>query len=99
VTPPVPGSFAKVWLPGETPWAECVKVNEDGTWLGRIANHLFAEMTDAQRDAVLAPTFGSSGGAQLPRLHSYKQDHLVLWKPQDDGEFTLWVPAEDVGRA
>lgn len=94
--PPVPGAFAKVSLPGETPWAECVKVNEDGTWLGRIANHLFAEMTDAERDAVIAPTFGR-GGAPLPRLHSYKQDDLVLWRKEPGDGFARWVPAEESG--
>ena len=37
---PAVGDFVKVHLPGETPWAECVAVHADGTWDGRIDNHL-----------------------------------------------------------
>jgi hypothetical protein len=32
--------FVKVYLPGESPWAECVTVHDDGTWDGRIDNYL-----------------------------------------------------------
>ena len=95
---PQPGQFAKVFLPGESPWAECEFVNADGTWLGRIANRLFAQMTDAERDAAIAPTFGS-GGRPLPRLHSYKQDDLVLFRLETTPEYEIWVPSEDRGSA
>lgn len=37
---PTIGNAVKVCLPGETPWAECVAVNADGSWLGRIDNNL-----------------------------------------------------------
>lgn len=40
MTTPKIGETVKVWLPGETPWAECVAVNPDGSWLGRIDNDL-----------------------------------------------------------
>lgn len=63
MTTPAPGSFAKVFLPGESPWAEVIKVNENGTWIGRIANRLFAEMTDAERDV-------QAGGGSCCMTHS-----------------------------
>jgi hypothetical protein len=34
------GEWVKVYLPHETPWAECVVVHPDGTWEGRVDNHL-----------------------------------------------------------
>mgnify|MGYP001615679143 CR=1 FL=1 len=48
------GEFVKVCLPGEAPWAECVVVYEDGTWQGRIDNHLFAELSAQDRVRVFA---------------------------------------------
>ena len=38
-TPSV-GETVKVWLPGESPWAECVAVLGDGSWIGRLDNDL-----------------------------------------------------------
>jgi hypothetical protein len=37
---PEVGDLVKVYLPRETPWAECVAVHPDGTWDGRADNHL-----------------------------------------------------------
>lgn len=34
------GEMAKVWLPGETPWAECMGTKPNGTWIGRLDNDL-----------------------------------------------------------
>ncbi len=34
------GDLIKVYLPGESPWAECVSIHADGTWSGRIDNNL-----------------------------------------------------------
>lgn len=95
---PQPGSFAKVHLPGESPWAECQFVNPDGTWVGRIDNYLFGQMTDAEREAVIAPAFGE-GRAPLPRLHSYKQHDLIIFRLESTPDFEIWVPLEQQGRA
>jgi hypothetical protein len=35
------GELVKVSLPGESPWAEVIEIYPDGTWLGRIDNHLW----------------------------------------------------------
>ncbi len=40
LTEPAVGKIKKVWLPRETPWAECMAVAADGTWMGRIDNDL-----------------------------------------------------------
>lgn len=42
VMTPAIGQLEKVWLPGETPWVECLAVHHDGSWSGRIDNHLVA---------------------------------------------------------
>ena len=39
-TTPSVGEAVKVWLPGESPWAECVAVLADGSWIGRLDNDL-----------------------------------------------------------
>jgi hypothetical protein len=33
---PEVGKMLRVWLPGELAWVECTRVNEDGSWLGRV---------------------------------------------------------------
>lgn len=37
---PAIGEQVKVWLPGETPWVECLVIHADGSWSGRVNNHL-----------------------------------------------------------
>ena len=37
---PEVGDLVKVYLPGKSPWAECVAVHDDGSWDGRIDNYL-----------------------------------------------------------
>lgn len=33
------GDIIKVHLPGESPWAQCVAIHDDGTFNGRIDNN------------------------------------------------------------
>jgi hypothetical protein len=99
------GESVKVWLPGETPWAECVAVHPDGTWEGRIANRLFAEMTDEERALIVGemwdipvipgPKPRLATVADLPRLHSYKQDQVVRFRQSTAAP--VWEPAEASG--
>lgn len=102
---PEVGKMVKVWLPGETPWAECIAVHPDGTWEGRIANRLFAEMSDEERALVLGemwnipivpgPKPRLASAADLPRLHGYKQDQVVRFRRGSDTP--IWEPAESPG--
>lgn len=99
------GEMVKVSLPGESPWAECVTMYPDGTWEGRIANRLFAEMSDEERvnvigemwDIPIVPGPGPRlvNGASLPRLHNFKQNQVVRFKRS--AEFPIWEPAERDG--
>lgn len=52
---PVPevGQYLKVFLPGESPWAECVAVHSDGTWEGRIDNRLVGGLHDFQQGQMV----------------------------------------------
>lgn len=91
--PPQPGECAKVFLPGESPWAECVKVNEDGTWLGRIANKLFHEWNEDEQRQFLGEHFDNSKRL-LPKLHAFTQDELVLFKIEHGDGYSIWVPSD-----
>lgn len=87
---PVVGAFIKVWLPGETPFAECLAVYDDGTWQGRIDNHLVAQRSDADRAKIGQRLFPDSDAAPLPSLHNYRQGDIVVWK----WEGGCWKAAE-----
>lgn len=91
---PEVGEYIKVWLPGETPWAECVSLNPDGSWQGRIANHLFAQRSEFERTKIAREWFPGSPAKPLPSLHVYKQDQVVTWFWHDDGTGARWMPAE-----
>ena len=83
------GDFVKVWLPGESPWAECVAVDGD-TWHGRIDNLLFAQ--DAElRKKFTQEHFGR--GDPLPSLHDYKQDQIIRFGLKEG----VWQPVEMAG--
>jgi hypothetical protein len=84
------GALLKVWLPGESPWAECVAINPDGTWEGTIDNELFAEMPEAKRQQVWP-------GGTLPRLHNFRRGQTVKFKRETSADCELWVPAEVPG--
>ena len=99
------GESVKVWLPGETPWAECVATYPDGTWEGRIANRLFAEMSDEERATILGvmwsipivpgPKPRLATAEDLPRLHSFKEGQVVRFRRDEDNG--VWEPAEAAG--
>lgn len=82
------GEFVKVSLPGEAPWVECLAVNEDGTWIGRIDNYLFAQRSENER--IEAQIAMGLGALPLPALHGYRQDDVVVWKMESG----MWRPSE-----
>ena len=84
------GSYAKVFLPGESPWAECVAIYEDGTWDGRIDNRLFAELSEHEQARFMKRIFRSV--APLPRLHDYHQNQIVRFKRELTPDYEIWVP-------
>ena len=89
------GEMAKVFLPGESPWAECLVIHEDGTWEGGIRNTLFAQRPAHERRQITDSMFGVGGDA-LPSLHNFKQDQVVRFKRRIDEKngYEIWVPAE-----
>jgi hypothetical protein len=93
-TTPAIGAMEKVLLPGETPWAKCVAIEPDGSWHGRIANKLFTEYTDSEREEVAG--FGPQL-TKLPRLHDFKQDQVVRFGLTIDHGYEVWKPLESAG--
>lgn len=73
-TPPPVGEHAKVYLPGESPWAIVLEHTPKG-FIGKIDNHLFAEKDEFTRNNIFKSWFGKGGGAK--RLHSYKYGDVV----------------------
>ena len=94
--PPPVGEAAKVWLPGESPWAECVAIHDDGSWEGRILNRLVAEMGQHERED-LAEHFWGSGAAALPSLHDFRQGQIVRFRLKTTDGCGFWMPAETMG--
>lgn len=89
------GEMIKVFLPGESPWAECVAVEPDGTWHGRIDNFLIAQ-SDELRQAIVDRDWG--GGEPLKKLHGFKQNDVVRFKLEAiDDRLSIWTPAEPPG--
>lgn len=91
---PVAGDAVKVHLPGESPWAECVAVHDDGTWEGRIANHLVGQMSESERAEVGQQFFPDAPAQPLPSLHDFKFDQIIRFKRYADLDYEIWVPAE-----
>ena len=84
------GECRKVHLPGESPWADVIAVYSDGTWDGKIANTLFAEMPESDRQQVWA-------GESLPRLHDFHRNQVVRFNRELGDGWEIWVPAERAG--
>lgn len=80
------GEFVKVWLPGETPWAEVI-ASGPGIFKGRIANKLFNEYSEEEQRQFTGQHFGTA--APLPRLHSHKEGDELWFEP---GDMNTWVP-------
>lgn len=80
------GETIKVYLPGESPWAE-ITAEEDGRVKARILNKLFHEFSEHEQARWLGDHFGTV--KPLERLHSYKQGD-ELWFTKD--EHNNWIP-------
>ena len=53
MTQPRVGELAKVRLPGERLWVECVALHPDGTWEGRIDNRPVSGLHDFKQNDVV----------------------------------------------
>ena len=90
---PKVGETVKVYLRGESPWAECVALHDDGSWEGRIVNRLVAERSEQERrDAARHAGFG--GDRPMPSLHNYRQGQTIRFKRLAAVYYEIWVPAE-----
>lgn len=94
---PVIGKSIKVWLPGETPWAEVIATNEDGTFLAKIANTLLPEMSQVER-----AIYCGCPGVNIPTTkHKFKFGDLIRF--MKDPEYNVYIPvttfASDTGKA
>ena len=79
--PPVKGGFIKVCLPGETPWAECLEVHDDGSWIGRIDNK-----------AKMAREFFGIGEFRFADHDNFCHNQVVKFSRSSDDEFDFWAP-------
>ena len=68
----------KVTLPGESPWAEVLEVFHDGTWVGRIDNHLLGSLPDWSDDPA------KRHGYRYNDVVYFRQDDNGLWVPSED---------------
>ena len=87
------GEAYKVHLPGESPWAECVTIHDDGSWDGKICNRLFHEMSEAEQATWLGDQWKALGEKRLPKLHDYRQGQVVTFVPDEEMPH-VWVPAK-----
>lgn len=92
--PPPVGAAVKVWVPGETPWAVCVFVYADGTWEGRIDNHLFGSALAAKR-LQMVRDMGFDVQEAPDAAHNYKYGDVIRWQWSDG----VWRPTEAPGGA
>ena len=92
--PPAVGDHAKVFLRGESPWAECIAIHSDDEWSGRIVNRLVGEMTDDERAAV-ARALGMGDENALPSLHGYRSGMIVRFgRVTHEPDIEIWEPVE-----
>ena len=71
------GDTMKVFLPGESPWAEILEVN-CGNKLrikARIVNKLFHEYSEHEQARMMKRDWGTV--EHLPKVHDYKQGDEV----------------------
>lgn len=83
------GESYKVHLPGESPWAECMAVNPDGTWYGRIDNELIGSASEERRREVTKHFFPDADFV-IPAKHDFKFNDIVRFENTEFG----WVPTE-----
>ena len=81
------GDHFKVFLPGESPWAEVLAINGPLVQ-GRIANKLFHEFAPDDQREFTGEHFDTAD--PLPKLHDHKQGD-VLWFERR-GEPECWQP-------
>lgn len=83
------GQNIKVFLPGESPWAEVLEIN--GPLVkARIANKLFHEYSLEQQRQWTGENFDTA--EPLKKLHNFKQDDEVWFEQRDYGDFKCWEP-------
>lgn len=87
----VVGDVAKVCLPGEWPWAECVAVHGDGTWDGKILNQTVGQMTEAERFALAQDMFPGAADP-IASMHEHKCGDIVCFALGIVGGHDVWVP-------
>lgn len=87
MTIPTVGSHIKVYLPGESPWAEVLEVN--GPLVkARIVNKLFREYSREEQRGWTGDNFGTP--EPLPELHTFKKGDELWFERQ--GKFNNWQP-------
>ena len=85
------GKTYKVFLPGESPWAECVAVMAGGKWIGRIDNVTVASNSEARQH--MAAQFGSP--TPLQKLHDYKLNDLIVFEAVNVfDDVWNWLPTQ-----
>jgi hypothetical protein len=70
----------KIWLPGETPWAEVLSANPDGSRTVRIDNKVAGDYSADEFRQMLAKMFGRDADPRDKhdyRKHAYKFNEVV----------------------
>lgn len=91
ITPAIKiGDSLKVFLPGESPWAEVLEIC--GPFMrGRIDNKLFSEYSEFGRAKFTSDKFDSV--EPLPKLHDFKKDDEIWFERA--GEPSAWQPIDE----
>lgn len=85
----------KIWLPGESPWAEVLAENEDGSRTVRIDNKVAGDYTAREFSERLAALFGDrKPDPRDLRLHTFKCNQIVTVKQITESGVTTWQPVD-----
>lgn len=90
--------FMKIWLPGESPWAEVIHDLGDDRYVARIDNKVAGDYSATEFSEMLAAVFGN-GSKPSPRderKHRWRfNDLLVVERDKSFKDGVLFVPAAD----
>lgn len=75
------GGIYKVYLPGESPWAKCLSIHDDGSWDGEILNDLMGS-ADLKKRIEFSERFFGMGHDPIEKIHNYKKGDILrfYWK-------------------
>ena len=82
------GDTIKVYLPGESPWAEVME-EANGTVKARIINKLFNEYSEHEQAQFMKREMGDV--KPLEQLHVFRKGDEIWFRK---GDYDEWVPVQ-----